>query len=260
MAMTEDDIRKLTKAPNTDYYLSAFNKIEEAGESTWNWAAFFGGTLWLNYRKMYLLGLLFFLLPFFVFFAALTATMIFYKITGLDITEGYYEALGTIFIISIIVFHCLLGLFGNNIYYRRIKKNIKKGYHLCDKYNPTSVVILLFPFVSFVAWLVDKIILFKALKSKEAFDSDLSECNIRLALSQKSENYYVKKFKKIESGKKISLNWAAFFGGSFWFAYRGMYLYGVLFFILKSIYFAVIFGIGADIFSGANKDALLLLV
>ena len=37
----------------TKYYLNAFEKLEQEGKHTWNWAAFFFNVAWLGYRKMY---------------------------------------------------------------------------------------------------------------------------------------------------------------------------------------------------------------
>ena len=42
---------------NTPYYVDKFNHMKLQGKLTsWNWAAFFFGPIWMIYRKMYLYG------------------------------------------------------------------------------------------------------------------------------------------------------------------------------------------------------------
>ncbi len=49
---------------NTDYYLQRFERFQREGiKPTWNWAACFFTLGWLLYRKMWLIALLYFLLP-----------------------------------------------------------------------------------------------------------------------------------------------------------------------------------------------------
>ncbi len=49
---------------------------------------------------------------------------------------------------------------------------------------------------------------------------------------QPSAPRYIKKFKKISEGKKISFNWAAFFFAPYWFLYRKMYKVGIIFMLI----------------------------
>lgn len=47
---------------NQMFYLEKFDQIKKTGDKkTWNWSAFFLGTYWILYRKMYVQGLLYFL-------------------------------------------------------------------------------------------------------------------------------------------------------------------------------------------------------
>lgn len=43
---------------------------------------------------------------------------------------------------------------------------------------------------------------------------------------------YIKKFRKISEGKKLSFNWAAFFFAPYWFLYRKMYKVGIIFMLI----------------------------
>ncbi len=228
--MNEQKILELTKDPSLDYYLSAFKRIEETGKSTWNWAAFLGGEMWLNYRKMYMFGVFYFILAAIVSFIFSFSIETFCKSAGFAWTEEIWIS---IFLIGFLLLpRIILGFFGNKFYYKRVKKNIRKGYHLCDKYKVTSPVMLYFsynpinPIVALVIWIHDRALLRKTLKSKVSFNNDINEENIKTMVSTKSEHYYLKKFKKIEIGKVISINWAAWLGGTFWFLYRKMYLCG----------------------------------
>ena len=46
---------------------------------------------------------------------------------------------------------------------------------------------------------------------------------------------YVQKFRKMDSGNKISFNWAAFFFSPYWFFYRKLYKPGIIFITLQFI-------------------------
>lgn len=50
-----------------------------------------------------------------------------------------------------------------------------------------------------------------------------------------SAKTYVKKFRSIRDGKKLSFNWAAFFFCPYWFYYRRMYKQGIIFHTLSII-------------------------
>lgn len=53
--MTEKERRTAFVGPKSDYYLKRWENREGRFVS-WNWAAFFGGDIWLAYRKMYWLA------------------------------------------------------------------------------------------------------------------------------------------------------------------------------------------------------------
>ncbi len=44
-----------------------------------------------------------------------------------------------------------LGYYGNALYCWTVKKRINKGYHLLEKYRPTSIVAIIFPFFIWIA-------------------------------------------------------------------------------------------------------------
>lgn len=238
--MNEQKILELTKDPSLDYYLSAFKKIEEVRKSTWNWAAFLGGEMWLNYRKMYMFGVFYFILSAIISFVFLCSIETTCKSVGFALRE---EVCISIFLLGFLTIpRIILGLFGNKLYYKRVKKNIRKGYHLCDKYKTTSPAMLYFSYnpinliVALIIWIRGRALLRKSLKSTASFDNKINEENIKAVVSTKSEYYYLKKFKKIDAGKIISINWAAGFCGAFWFLYRKMYLCGFLLLALYLIF------------------------
>lgn len=92
-----------------DYYLKQFAAFDEQGcgfYPSWNWAAFFFGPLWLQYRKLH--G---------PFWALLLVTLFIIPI-------GQSFILGVTFLVV-----CLIGLgvYGNALYYRRVTKIIAKA-------------------------------------------------------------------------------------------------------------------------------------
>ncbi len=115
--MTTDEQRaELYKAiigkEQTDYYLNRFASFDAWGGGfypSWNWAAFFFGPCWVQYRKLY--GLFWVLLLIFLL--------------GLIAISRSLEILGITFYVA-----CLIGLgaYANAFYYRRTKKIIAKAY------------------------------------------------------------------------------------------------------------------------------------
>ena len=62
------------------------------------------------------------------------------------------------------------------------------------------------------------------------------QLNILSLFIQKNQDFYEKKFKKMEeTGKSISWNWAAFFMGIYWMIYRKMYFKAAAFLLLNII-------------------------
>ncbi|GHT95061.1 hypothetical protein FACS1894122_12270 [Alphaproteobacteria bacterium] len=113
-----------------------------------------------------------------------------------------------------------LGIFGNKLYYKELKRRIK---------------------------------------TNSLFKGDLSEKNIRTELSKtmcteetaqiddKKQNesrekttdeYYLTAFKNLENSGRNTWNWAAFFGGFLWFGYRKMFINCMLFLFCDVIFFA----------------------
>mgnify|MGYP001068156792 CR=1 FL=1 len=64
---------------------------------------------------------------------------------------------------------------------------------------------------------------------------------------RRNEEYYIKSFQQMDEGKKFFWNWAAFFLGPIWCAYRKMYSTAIAF-ILLPIFFTTIgvFGVGGS--------------
>jgi hypothetical protein len=94
----------------TAYYLKQFAVFDEQGGGfypSWNWAAFFFGPFWVQYRKLH--GL---------FWALLLVALL----TLIAIGQSF-EILGFTFLVA-----CLIGLgaYANAFYYRRAKKMIAK--------------------------------------------------------------------------------------------------------------------------------------
>jgi hypothetical protein len=220
--MDKQKILKVLKE-SEDYYIAAFKKLEETGENTWNWAACLMPGAWLVYRKMFLVNLIFNLL-FYVVVSVVSLAIT----SHMALPDSFSEMKGNMWFMGWIIFMILMGKFGNKIYYSRVKKNIKRGYHLCGtKYRPTSfwtvnLGVLAFP----VTWIHDRFFLKPS--TNEISARAITEENLRAVISEETrENYYLQEFEKIEKGK-ISLNWAACFCSIGWLIYRRMYLAGVL--------------------------------
>ncbi|GHT91703.1 hypothetical protein FACS1894122_04510 [Alphaproteobacteria bacterium] len=120
--MNEDKTIEWADMTPEEYYLAAFKKLEDSGKNTWNWAAFFGGELWLLYRKMFgICAILLFFemisIPAFVLIFFLCAFAYF----GESIPDGiFYVGIALVFI----PFRVFLGICGTANYYDQIKENI----------------------------------------------------------------------------------------------------------------------------------------
>lgn len=68
-----------------------------------------------------------------------------------------------------------------------------------------------------------------------------------------SAKSYLKKFKKSESGKKVSFNFAAFFLSPAWFFYRKLYKFGFVFLLAFTTITIVTSGLSADIYASLEK-------
>ena len=94
-SVTTDEIRTFV-GTNSHYYLQQFAKFNITGTGrfrvTWNWSCFGFTFLWMLYRKMYLLGLL---------------TFVVFCIPGVNI-----------------LLHIVAGIVGNYLYYGHVKQKI----------------------------------------------------------------------------------------------------------------------------------------
>jgi hypothetical protein len=101
------------KEENNKFYEDAFNKIAAGKIITWNWAAFFFGSLWAFYRKMYCAA--FFILVFY---------------TTLVLNGG---------IIAWIVGSVAGGMLYNYFYYKDLQRKVRLGYNLIH-HKPTDSI------------------------------------------------------------------------------------------------------------------------
>lgn len=155
-----------------EYYIKAFKRLSETGKHTWNWAAFLFGSMWMLYRKMYLYGFLF------LFTNVILSRLAVIPIALLSIKSDLA------FILLFVTFfwflpNVLLGYLGNAMYYEAIEKRIQKGYHLLDKYCPTSIPSILggVIYICFADWISRK------LQQKTKVKSEINEETIRAYLN-----------------------------------------------------------------------------
>ena len=100
-----------------EYYKAAFSLIDSCGKYIWNWPAFFFGSVWALYRKMYLYS-----------FLGVILLLILHLLFDDKNVLIFFEILCRFF----------WGRYGNALYYRTIKKKIERGYHLMDDHRATS--------------------------------------------------------------------------------------------------------------------------
>jgi len=115
-------IFELFNKRNSEYYQKAFRRLDKENKTTFNFAAAFGSSAWLVFRKMYGWAALF--------------TLIY--VGGCEILFAFCkDNVSKIIIWLILLFFSimLLGFFGNNLYYREVKSKIAKGYVEMEKYN-----------------------------------------------------------------------------------------------------------------------------
>ena len=70
---------------------------------------------------------------------------------------------------------------------------------------------------------------------------------------QMSSHRYLRKFRKFADGKKLSINFAAFFFAPYWFFYRKLYKAGAFFIVLFATVSLMLSGISADVSFYANE-------
>ncbi len=70
---------------------------------------------------------------------------------------------------------------------------------------------------------------------------------------QASSHRYLRKFKRFSDGKKLSINFAAFFFAPYWFFYRKLYKAGAFFLIVFATVSMMLSGVSAEIAVHANE-------
>lgn len=128
---------------NTEYYQEAFERLEKEDKVTFNFAAAFGTSLWMIFRKMYGWAIL---------------IAIVYR--GLNILLRMLCPPSAKYAISILFF-VIFGFFGNTFYYKHVKSQVSKGYAKMPNYNPIDPIcgILMAIIINFVSWMLRPIVL-----------------------------------------------------------------------------------------------------
>lgn len=167
-----------------DYYVKVFEKLQTENKDTWNWGACIFGFVWMLYRKLYLYGFLFSLIL--VFFALVSV-----KVLAVDGVFKFLICITVYMVLSSVI----TGFYGNRLCYRIVKKRIKEGYHLLERYHPTSYSLcaaFLVGVGSFLAIFIYALGDFFAIDSKKAFeekDTEINEKNIRALLTRSDKDH-----------------------------------------------------------------------
>lgn len=173
-----------------EYYIKAFKRLDERGKHTWNWAACIFGSAWMAYRKMYLYAFLFFIIC--GVFNYCTFSLIAFNVYGnflpFNLLENEHPRLYLFAEVCCwIIGRIFTGYFGNALYYSAVKKKIQKGYHLLQKYRPTSIpsalIVIYSPFICFADWISRKSQL------KTEVKSEINEETVRACLNPNKENH-----------------------------------------------------------------------
>lgn len=99
------EVRERLVGSKTDYYLPRFEKMENLNSFTsWNWAAFFFGTGWMMYRKMYAYGAVMY---------CISWVLALLELTGLSLLLGVG-----------------IGVFGNYLYMKDINNRTEKAMNM----------------------------------------------------------------------------------------------------------------------------------
>lgn len=110
--------------PRADRYLKAFARIEANGGKWtpgWNWAAFFGSTIWFLYRRMYLCASLNLLGPPLLW---VVLPVILFSVP-FNIEPGLEPAIAIV-VLQLVAVFLLVPVFGDSIYYRHLKAKIAR--------------------------------------------------------------------------------------------------------------------------------------
>lgn len=177
------------------YYERAFARLKETGKHTWNWAAFFFGSGWMAYRKMYLYSLFFSIATKFFIYCihSLFSFSIYGKFLSLRLLQDDHPYIWlSVEICSCIIVNTFVGYFGNALYYNTIRNKIKKGYHLLYKYSPVSIPSFLWwPFICFADWISRK----SQLRTK--VESEVNEETVQAYLNPNREDHLANKIANV---------------------------------------------------------------
>lgn len=110
---SSDLVRAFLGPKNSDYYLDAFDKIEQGAGRRWHWPAFFVTWFWLGYRKMWL----WFFAYWIVFPVVLSLLMV--VLSLVNETVGLIAYVAGLFIVP--------PLFANQVYFSHAKAKIAKA-------------------------------------------------------------------------------------------------------------------------------------
>jgi hypothetical protein len=181
-----------------EYYVKAFKRLDETGKHTWNWAACIFGSAWMAYRKMYLYALSFVIII--VVFRLCAFSLISFSMYGNFLLPNLFKdqhpiLYQSIFVCSWGICCVFTGYFGNALYYRAIKKKIRKGYHLLREYCPISILswlcVFYSPLICFADWISRKSQL------KTEVESEVNEETIRAYLNPNKKNHIAVKIANI---------------------------------------------------------------
>ena len=112
---------------NAEFYLEKWAKTASPGSAvSWNWAAFFLSGYWLAYRKMYLNVIIWFIVV-----AGLGGIMI--------ATEFHHFFWTAIIELVLLCINVGLGMYGNALYYRHMRKKIQKWRDEPTLHSKTSL-------------------------------------------------------------------------------------------------------------------------
>jgi len=123
-----------------DTYLRKFESLERRNsKSGWNWCAFLFGSLWMAYRKMYRLCILFFILEFAIPFVFVFAVAIWLESMPMDPEKVALILEGIEAIVSLGI--CIVcGLLGDHWYRKRIRRLVEEGSVLPEKQRQKHIM------------------------------------------------------------------------------------------------------------------------
>ncbi len=139
---------KIWNQRNTDFYKESFDKQAKENKLQFNFVAAFFNIMWLVFRKMYELAILF------------SAGFLAVHSAIITLCEDINMKISASIMFSIILFVCF-GFFGNTLYNRHIKSQISKGYHKISDYNlidPIGCVLSICLGQLFVEWIAPALI------------------------------------------------------------------------------------------------------